>query len=105
MAHVRRKFHDVIKLKPLPIAEEPLSFIGALYDIENRIRGMSADERRTLRQRHARPVLDELKAWIEATLSTLPQKQKLAVKQRAKVTRFRAETAFKSFHLVVIQSG
>jgi transposase len=78
MAHVRRKFHDVIKLKPSPIAEEALSRIGALYDIENRIRGMSADERRTLRQHHARPVLDELKAWIEVTLSTLPQKQKLA---------------------------
>src|ERR1051325_7319167 len=67
MAHVRRKFHDVIKLKPSPIAEEALSRIGTLYDIENRIRGMSADERRPLRQHHARPVLDELKAWIEAT--------------------------------------
>lgn len=78
MAHVRRKFHDVIKLKPLPIAEEALSRIGVLYDIESRIRGMSADERRTLRQHHARPVLDEFKAWIEVTLSTLPQKQKLA---------------------------
>lgn len=39
MAHVRRKFHDVIKLKPSPIAEEALSRIGALYDIEDRIHG------------------------------------------------------------------
>jgi NAD(P)-dependent dehydrogenase (short-subunit alcohol dehydrogenase family) len=29
----------------------------------------------------------------------------ITVNQRAKVTRLRAETAFKSFHLVVIQSG
>ncbi len=36
MAHVRRKFHDVIKLKPSPIADEALSRIGALYDIEDR---------------------------------------------------------------------
>lgn len=62
MAHVRRKFHDVIKLKPSPNAEEALSRIGALYDFENRICGMSADEQRTLRQHHARPVLDELNA-------------------------------------------
>ncbi|MBP2484402.1 MULTISPECIES: IS66 family transposase [Rhizobium] len=94
MAHVRRKFHDVIKLKPSPIAEEALSRIGALYDIENRIRGMSADERRTLRQHHARPVLDELKAWIEATLSTLPQKQRLAEAMRYALSRWAALSVY-----------
>jgi hypothetical protein len=52
------------------------------------IRGMSADERRTLRQHHARPVLDELKAWIEATLSTLPQKQRLAEAMRYALSRW-----------------
>src|SRR3546814_6422730 len=45
-------------------------------DIEDRIRGMLPDERRALRQEHARPVLEEMKVWIEVTLSTLPQKQK-----------------------------
>lgn len=94
MAHVRRKFHDVIKLKPSPIAEEALSRIGALYDIENRIRGMSADERRTLRQQHARPILDELKAWIEATLSTLPQKQRLAEAMRYALSRWTALSVY-----------
>ncbi|BCH62304.1 hypothetical protein RvVAT039_pl09220 (plasmid) [Agrobacterium vitis] len=74
MAHVRRKFHDVVKLKPSPIADEGLSRIGALYDIEDRIRGMPADERRKLRKDHAKPILSDLKGWIEATLSTLPQK-------------------------------
>src|SRR3546814_13853419 len=34
MAHVRRKFHDVIKLKPSPIADAALSRLGAPYDIE-----------------------------------------------------------------------
>lgn len=43
---------------------------------------MSADKRRTLRQHHARPVLDEFWAWIEVTLSTLPQKRKLAEAMR-----------------------
>jgi hypothetical protein len=39
---------------------------------------MSVDERRPLRQHHALPVLDELKAWIETTHSMLPQKQRLS---------------------------
>ena len=78
MAHVRRKIHDVIKLKASPVAEEALTRIGALYDIEDRIRGMTANERRELRQHHARPIFDDLKAWITQTLPTLPQKQKLA---------------------------
>jgi transposase len=90
MAHVRRKFHDVVKLKPSPVADEALTRIGALYDIEDRIRGMSAEERRTLRQQHARPILDNLKAWITDTLSSLPQKQKLAEAMRYALSRWEA---------------
>lgn len=55
MAHMRRKVHDVIKLKPSPIADEALSRIWALYDIGGRIRGMSSVERHTLRQQHTNP--------------------------------------------------
>ncbi|WP_160012620.1 IS66 family transposase [Rhizobium sp. 18055] len=94
MAHVRRKFHDVIKLKPSPIADEALSRIGALYDIEDRIRGMPSDQRRTLRQQHARPILEELKVWIEDTLSTLPQKQKLAEAMRYALSRWAALSVY-----------
>ena len=42
---------------------------------------------------------------IKAREGCTPLQVVKIVKQRAKVTRFRAETAFKSFHLVVIQSG
>lgn len=94
MAHVRRKFHDGIKLKPSPIADEALSRIGALYDIEDRIRGMSADQRRTLRQQHARPILADLKSWIEEMLSTLPQKQKLAEAMRYALSRWAALSVY-----------
>jgi transposase len=90
MAHVRRKFHDVIKLKASPVAEEALTRIGALYDIEDRIRGMTPEERRTLRQRHARPILEDLKAWIGETLPTLPQKHKLAEAMRYALSRWEA---------------
>lgn len=94
MAHVRRKFHDVIKLKPSPIAEEALSRIGALYDIEDRIRGMPAAERQMLRQEHAGPILRDLKFWIEETLPTLPQKQKLAEAMRYALSRWAALSVY-----------
>jgi transposase len=84
----------VIKLKPSPIADEALSRIGALYDIEDRIRGMPADQRRTLRQQHTRPILEELKVWIEDTLSTLPQKQKLAEAMRYALSRWAALSVY-----------
>jgi transposase len=90
MAHVRRKFHDVVKLKSSPVAEEALTRIGALYDIEDRIRGMSAPERRELRQQHARPILSGLKTWITDTLPTLPQKHKLAEAMRYALSRWDA---------------
>jgi transposase len=90
MAHVRRKFHDVIKLKASPVAEEALTRIGALYDIEDRIRGMSVQARRELRQQHAKPILSGLKSWITDTLPTLPQKHKLAEAMRYTLSRWDA---------------
>ncbi len=90
MAHVRRKFHDVIKLKASAVADEALARIGALYDIEDRIRGMTAHERRDLRQQHARPILDALKVWMVDALPTVPQKQKLAEAIRYALSRWEA---------------
>jgi len=80
----------VVKLKASPVAEEALTRIGALYDIEDRIRGMTADERRELRRQYARPVFDDLKAWITDTLPTVPQKQKLAEAMRYALSRWEA---------------
>lgn len=94
MAHVRRKFHDVIKLKLSPIAEEALARIGTLYDIEDRIRGMLPDERRALRQQHAKPILADLKVWIEGVQQTLPQKQKLAEAMRYALSRWTALSVY-----------
>ncbi|WP_037434233.1 IS66 family transposase, partial [Sinorhizobium fredii] len=92
MAHVRRKFHDVIKLKPSPIAEEALSRIGVRY------RGSyprHADRRApNAATRHAGPILRDLKVWIEETLPTLPQKQKLAEAMRYALSRWAALSVY-----------
>ena len=90
MAHVRRKFHDVIKLKASPLAEEALNQISALYDIEARIRGTTADERRAFRQQYAKPKIEALRIWIEDNIKRIPQKQRLAGAMRYALSRWKA---------------
>ena len=74
MAHARRKIHDLHAVRPTTLTEEALRRIGALYAIEEQIRGKPPDERRGVRQARALPLLDDLKLWFEATLVTLSAK-------------------------------
>jgi transposase len=74
MAHARRKIHDLHAVRPTRLTEEALRRIGALYAIEEQIRGKPPDERRGVRQAQALPLLDDLKRWFEATLVTLSAK-------------------------------
>ncbi len=49
-----------------------------LYDIEDRAQGMSADERRALRQAEALPILARMKARFDEARPTLRPTSKLA---------------------------
>jgi transposase len=73
-AHVRRKFFDLQQAHASPVASEALERIGALYGIEQEIRGRPPDERRQVRQARAKPLLDSLRQWFEATLPKLSRK-------------------------------
>lgn len=89
-AHLRRKFHDVIKIKPSSLADEALRRIGELYEIEGRVKGLPPDERRRQRQEHAWPRVDALHRWIKDTLPKVPQKQTLAEAMRYGLSRWDA---------------
>jgi len=65
-AHVRRKFFDVHRAQASPIAAEALARIGQLYTIEASIRGEPPPIRRAVRQAQARPLLEDLLAWLQA---------------------------------------
>ena len=73
-AHVRRKFYDLEQAHASPLAREALERIAALYAIEEEIRGRPPDERRQVRQTRARPLLQSLHDWFEASLTTLSRK-------------------------------
>ncbi|WP_175712586.1 IS66 family transposase [Burkholderia ambifaria] len=74
MAHARRKIHDLHAVRPNAVTKEALRRIGALYEIEEQIRGKPPDERHSMRQARAVPLLDDMKQWFDATLTTLSAK-------------------------------
>jgi len=71
-AHARRKFTDVIKglSKKETIegtaTQKALDYIGALFKIEEDIKGMPADERYLYRKKHAELLVDEYFAWLKS---------------------------------------
>jgi hypothetical protein len=68
---VRRGFYDLAKSKA-PIAVETLKRIAAFYEIEERVRGKSAADRRTLRQAESKSLVADLRVWFEAQITKLP---------------------------------
>jgi transposase len=74
MAHFRRKFYDLMEAQRSPIATEAVQRIAPLYAIEKEIRGRSPAERQKIRNARARPLLDAMKAWLEASLPKLSRK-------------------------------
>jgi hypothetical protein len=73
-AHVRRKFYELYQAHASPIADEAVQRIGALYAIEEEIRGRLPDERRAVRQSRAGPLIESLHNWFEVSLTNLSRK-------------------------------
>jgi transposase len=89
-AHVRRKFYDLEQAHASPVAREALERIGALYGIEEQIRGCPPDERRQVRQGRSKPLLDSLRQWFETTLPKLSRKSETTVAIRYALSRWDA---------------
>jgi transposase len=77
-SHWRREFFDIDKGGPAPIAHEALERIAALYAIESRIRGRSAEERRAVRQAETKQLAEEFKAWLQTKLMAVSEKSTIA---------------------------
>ena len=93
-SHVRRGFFDEYVLHKVAIAKEALDRIGALFDIERPIVGSPPDIRRAVRQRTARPKIDELAIWLDAQLAKIPGKSDLARAIRYARSRWPALTRY-----------
>lgn len=87
-SHVRRRFYELAKAGPAPIATEALARIAELYRVEGEIRGRPPDERRAMRQARSRPVVEALEPWFKAKLALISQKSKLAEAIRYALARW-----------------
>lgn len=72
MAHARRKFFELQEHGQSQIAGEALERIAALYAIEQAARELDAEARRVLREKRAKPLLEDLKAWLLACRGKIP---------------------------------
>ncbi|MEQ8653911.1 MAG: IS66 family transposase [Kiloniellales bacterium] len=89
LAHMRRKFVDIFQAQGSAIAEEAIKRIAGLYAIEKEARGRSAGERVRRRQAYAKPILDDLEAWLQAQLAKISGKSELAKAIRYSLTRMK----------------
>lgn len=89
-SHVRRKFYDVHHATASPIALAALQRIATLFAIESSVNGRAPDRRRAAREEHARPLLDQLKAFLETSLTRISGKSALAKAIRYALSRWKA---------------
>jgi len=79
-AHARRKFIDAQKLQSkgkVGKADQALAFIQKLYVIEKKLNAQPNDERYTIRQQQAKPIIDKIKIWMGKSLPNVPPKTAL----------------------------
>ncbi|WHQ82660.1 transposase [Tritonibacter mobilis] len=78
IVHVRRKFVDEFERTGADIPEHAIMRIADHYAVEKEARGKSPKEWVALRQEKAKPIFDELEAWLSAQLPKISGKTKLA---------------------------
>jgi transposase len=76
--HMRRQFYEIASGGNAPLADDALRQIAALYQIEEAIRGQSAEARLKVRHAKSRPLIDQFKAWLEKSLPIVPGSSKMA---------------------------
>jgi transposase len=104
-AHARRKFHEIHVVHASPTTTEALARIGALYAIEDEIRGKPIEVRLSIRQARARPLLDDLRKWMEKALRSLSAKSETAGAIRYALSRWRALTRYTEDGLLEIDNS
>ncbi|HMH12443.1 MAG TPA: transposase [Edaphobacter sp.] len=76
--HARRKFYEIHVIHASPTTTEALARIGALYAIEDEVRGKPIDLRLSVRQARAKPLLHDLRRCMEKALHSLSAKSETA---------------------------
>ena len=105
IVHVRRRFYEVAQGGNAPTAEEALARIAALYRIETMIRGRVPEQRRILRHHQAKPLVADLRAWLEAELAKVSGGSRIAQAIRYALKHWSGLTLFLDDGRVEIDSN
>jgi transposase len=77
-SHVRRRFYEIAQGGNAPIAEAALRRINALYHVEAMIRGHAPEQRQAVRHEQSKPLVDDLRAWLDAQLAKVSRRARIA---------------------------
>ena len=77
-ANARRKAKGQRPAVISPIAIEMVRRIDALFEIEREVNGQTADERKTTRQQHSKPLISDMELWVREQRAKLSRDNDLA---------------------------
>jgi len=78
MAHMRRKFHEASQVSQKKgLAKTFLEFIQKLYELELFYQERASHDRHQARQEKAKPVLQEMKQWLDEHRTKVPPQSTL----------------------------
>jgi transposase len=104
-SHVRRGFYEIAQGGNAPIAEEALARIAGLFGIERTLRGQPPEQRRTVRLDQTRPLIADLRAWLEAKLAKVSGGARIAQAIRYALKHWTGLTVFLDDGRVEIDSN
>ncbi|MDP9606141.1 UNVERIFIED_ORG: hypothetical protein J2W38_005961 [Variovorax paradoxus] len=96
-SHARRKLWDIHERQHKlvgTLAHQALQRIGKVFKVEAEISGRPPDERMRIRQARTRPILNDLKVWLETTLAQLSAKSPMALAIGYSLSNWTALTRF-----------
>ena len=93
-SHARRGLYEVHLATASPIAKEALERIADLFAIERELRGREPEARLDARRERSLPLLEGLRAFLDASLARISGKGSLARAIRYVLSRWEALTRF-----------
>jgi len=78
LAHARRKYDELLKDNQSPVAAQAIGRIAWIYQIERELAELTAEERLAQRQVRAKPLWEELLAWLTLERQRVPDGSAIA---------------------------
>lgn len=105
LAHARRQFFEVYQKSQSSVAAAALQRIGAVYQIEERVRGLTSAQRGIVRQSETKPILEAFKIWLMQCLAEESAKSDLAKAIKYTLNHWNGLTVFLTDGRVEVDSN